>query len=107
MKQTREIPAESAVTNVYELPNSTWFPGTDAWAVVATADGRWYRVDLSGQYNDGVPELTELTALRDKSVTSLSWRTTSYTEGYTTYVGSDYLIARLSGNVEIIAWSQG
>ena len=46
-------------------------------------------------------------SLDSSAVTSLSWRTTSYTEGYTTYVGSDYLIARLSGNVEIIAWSHG
>lgn len=103
MSRRREIPTSSTVTNVYELPCTSWFPGSDANAVIATADGHWYMVDLSGQYNDGVPELEEITALRGKTVTALSWRTTTRDDGGTTYVGEDYIVAEFDRH-EAIVW---
>ncbi len=106
MSKTRIIPTESPVKAVYELPCTSWFPGSDAWAIVATEDGRWYMVDLSGQYNSGVPELTEIADLRGKDVTGLSWRTTSYTDGYTSYSGADYIVARLGHFFEVIVWPE-
>lgn len=106
MSKTRTIPSESPVTAVYELPCTSWFPGRDAWAIIATEDGHWYRVDLSGQYNDGVPELTELTSLNGKTVTSLTWRTTTVTEDNTTVDGNDYIIAVLDDFSEIVVWPQ-
>ena len=101
MGKTRVIPAPGVVTAVYELPCTSWFPGRDAWALIATEDGRWYRVDLSGQYNGGVPELTELADLRGKDVTALTWRTTTVDEDGTTVVGEDYIIARIDGSGEV------
>ena len=106
MSKTRTIPSESPVTAVYQLPCTSWFPGRDAWAIIATEDGHWYRVDLSGQYNDGVPELTELTSLNGKTVTSLTWRTTTVTEDNTTVDGNDYIIAVLDDFSEIVVWPQ-
>ncbi len=106
MSKTRTIPTTSPVAAVYELPCTSWFPGRDAWAVIATEDGRWYRVDLSGQYNGGVPELTELTDLRGKDVTALTWRTTTVTEGDATVVGEDYIVAKLGNFFEIIVWPE-
>lgn len=104
MSRPRAIPADSDVTAVYELPCTSWFPGSDCYAVVATADGRWYRVDLSGQNNNGVPELTEITALSGKNVTALSWRTTTSAEGDTTYMGEDYIVAAIDNSFEQIVW---
>lgn len=104
MKQTRVIPTESAVKAVYELPCTSWFPGSDAWAIVATEDGRWYRVDLSGQYNEGIPELTEIADLRGRDVSALSWRTTTRMDGDTEYMGEDYIVAQLGNAYEVIVW---
>ena len=104
MSRPRAIPADSDVTAVYELPCTSWFPGSDCYAVVATADGRWYRVDLSGQNNNGVPELTEITALSGKNVTALSWRTTTSAEGDTTYMGEDYIVAAIDNSFEQTVW---
>ena len=101
----RVIPTDSAVTAVWELPCSSGFPGQDCWALAATENGRWYRVDLSGQYNEGVPELTELEELRGQDVNRLTWRTTTYTEGGTVHVGEDFIIAQLGSFFELVVWS--
>lgn len=106
MSRTRVIPTGSPVTAVYELPCTTWFPGSDARAIIATEDGRWYAVDLSGQNNHGVPECKEITVLRGQDVSALYWRTTSWTEGYTSYSGTDCVVARI-GNAEDLVWTQG
>ena len=101
MKHTRIIPAVSSILNVWELPCTSTFPGRDAWAVIATADGRWYRVDLSGQYNEGVPELEEIPELRGKTITGLYWRSTTRVEDGAEVMGEDYLIARLGNYFEV------
>ena len=63
-------------------------------------------VDLSGQYNGGVPELEEITGLRGRDVTGLSWRTTSYDDGYAAYSGADFIVAELDGVSEAIVWPE-
>lgn len=103
--QPRRIPLQAAVSAVYELPCSTWFPGSDANAVIATANGKWYYVDLCGAANDGVPAATELTALDGQSVEALDFRTTSHTSGASQVVGSDYIVAVLTDGRELLAWS--
>lgn len=106
MGRTRAVPTDSPVTAVYELPCTSWFPGSDAWAIIATEDGRWYMVDLSGQYNGGVPELEEITGLHGRDVTGLSWCTTSYDDGYAAYSGADFIVAELDGASEAIVWPE-
>ena len=103
--QPRRIPLQGAVSAVYELPCSTWFPGSDANAVVATANGKWYYVDLCGAESDGVPTATELTALDGLDVQALDFRTTSHTSGASQVVGNDYIVAVLADGSEILAWS--
>ena len=104
MKTERTIPAPDTVTAVYELPCTSWFPGTDANAVIGTSDGRWYFVELSGRNNDCVPELTELTALSGKSVSSLRWCTTSCDDNGVLFSGRDYVVAALADGSELIAF---
>lgn len=104
MKTERTIPVPGTVTAVYELPCTSWFPGTDANAVVGTSDGRWYFVELSGRNNDCVPELTELTALSGKSVSSLRWCTTSCDDDGVLFSGRDYIVAALADGSELIAF---
>ena len=96
---------QGAVSAVYELPCSTWFPGADANAIVATANGKWYYVDLCGAESDGVPTATELTALDGLDVQALDFRTTSHTSGASQVVGNDYIVAVLADGSEILAWS--
>ena len=103
--QPRRIPMQGAVSAVYELPCSTWFPGADANAIVATANGKWYYVDLCGAESDGVPTATELTALDGLDVQALDFRTTSHTSGASQVVGNDYIVAVLADGSEILAWS--
>ena len=103
--QPRRIPMQGAVSAVYELPCSTWFPGADANAIVATANGKWYYVDLCGAESDGVPTATELTALDGLDVQALDFRTTSHTSGASQVVGNDYVVAVLADGSEILAWS--
>lgn len=103
--QPRRIPLQGAVSAVYELPCSTWFPGSDANAVVATANGKWYYVDLCGAESDGVPTATELTALDGLDVQALDFRTTSHTSGASQVVGNDYIVAVLADGSELLAWS--
>lgn len=98
------ITAPGTVTAVYELPCTSWFPGTDANAVVGTSDGRWYFVELSGRNNDCVPELIELTALSGKSVSSLRWCTTSRDDDGVLFSGRDYIVAALADGSELIAF---
>lgn len=105
VSQPRRIPLQSAVSAVYELPSSTWFPGTDANAVISTTDGKWYYVDLCGAANDGVPQAEELTALAGKDVEALDFRTTSHVSGGTQYVGGDYIVAVLADGSELLAWN--
>ena len=104
MKTERTIPAPDTVTAVYELPCTSWFPGTDANALIGTSDGRWYFVELSGRNNDCVPELTELTALSGKSVSSLRWCTTSRDDNGVLFSGRDYVVAALADGSELIAF---
>lgn len=104
LKQPRKIPLQAAVKNVYELPCSTWFPGSDANAVISTSDGKWYYVDLCGADSEGVPQATELTALSGAEVSALDFRTTSHTAGGTQFVGKDYIIAVLADGSEVLAW---
>ena len=61
-------------------------------------------MELSGRNNDCVPELTELTALRDKSVSSLRWCTTSRDDNGVLFSGQDYIVATLTDGSELIAF---
>ena len=82
------------------------FPGSDANAVVATANGKWYYVDLCGAESDGrCPPRTELTALDGLDVQALDFRTTSHTSGASQVVGNDYIVAVLADGSELLAWS--
>ena len=103
MSHTRIIPLEG-VTAAYELPCTSWFPGADCWAIIATADGHWYRVDLSGQYDHGRPQAKELTALHGADSAALFWCTTTGQDGDTTYMGQDYIVARPLGGTEVLAY---
>lgn len=101
----REIDAGDEVTAVYELPCTTWFPGSDANAIIGTAGGRWYHVDLSGENNDGAPELTELKSLSGMTDVAFQWRTTSYTgDDGVMYSGEDYVVAIDASGNESIVW---
>lgn len=103
----RTIDLPAAVTAVYELPCSTWFPGSDANAVIGTEDGAWYYVDLTGADNDGVPQCTELAAISGQENVQFSFRTTSFAdEGGVQHVGEDYVIAVLQDGGEQIVWPE-
>lgn len=104
MGREREIPAPAVVSEVYELPCTSWFPGSDANALIRTEDGAWYFVELSGRNNGCVPELTELTALRGLEISSLRWCTTTREEDGVLVCGRDYLVASLPGGGEFVAY---
>ena len=96
----REIPAPAVVSEVYELPCTSWFPGSDANALIRTEDGAWYFVELSGRNNGCVPELTELTALRGLEISSQRWCTPTREEDG----GRVFLVASLPGGGEFVAY---
>ena len=61
-------------------------------------------MELSGRNNGGVPQLTEITALRGLEVTGLRYCTTESREGGTIFSGRDYIVAALSSGLVIAAY---